>query len=196
MLCQVYRGCKVCRKVMLVNTMQGGWLFIHIRLSQNNPEREASKTHLKGDGKSGMHQPTCEGHHHPVSLIMGLLQVWRESSLYKTLEYRSTLEPVTPPFSSPTLPDRDASVLQQNLEAGMTLHITNEPVAGHLRLSSPLPALPQSLSSQLGDSGVVTAVLSDRLLASNQPTSDLKQKKVVLRFESRTCYLQSPCSSH
>ena len=75
MLCLVLRGCKVCRKVMLVNTVQGGWVFIHIRLSQNNSEREASKTHLKGDGKSGMHQPTCEGHHHPVSLIMGLLQV-------------------------------------------------------------------------------------------------------------------------
>ena len=78
----------------------------------------------------------------------------------------------------------------------MTLHITNEPVAGHLGLSSPLPASPQSLSSQLGDSGVVAAMLSDKLLASNQPTNDLKQKEVVLRFESRTCYLQSPCSFH
>ena len=45
----------MCRKVMLVNTVQGGWLSVHIRLSQNNPEIKASKTHLKGDGKSGMH---------------------------------------------------------------------------------------------------------------------------------------------
>lgn len=196
MLCQIRGGCKVCRKVMLVNTLQGGWLSIHIRLSQNNSERQASKTHLKGDGKSGMHQPTCEGHHHPVSLIMGLLQVWRESSLYKTLECKSTLEPATPPFSSPVLPDQDASVLRQNLEAGITLHITNEPAARHFRLSSPLPASPQSLSSQPGDSGVVAAALSDRLLASRQPTNDLKQKEAVLRFESRTCYLQRPCSFH
>ena len=150
MLCQIRRGCKVCRKVMLVNTVQGGWLSIHVRLSQNNPESQASKTHLKGDGKSGMHQPTCKGHHLPVSLITGLLQVWRESSLYKTLECKSTLEPATPPFSSPVLPDRDASVLQQDLEAGITLHITNEPAARHFRLSPPLPASPQPLSSPLG----------------------------------------------
>lgn len=32
-----------------------------------------------------------------------------------------------------------------------SLHITNEFVAGRLRLSSPLPASPQSLSSQPGD---------------------------------------------
>lgn len=195
MLCRVCRGCKARERVTLGSAMQGPWLSIHTRLPQNNPERDASKTPLKGDGKNGIYQPTWN--HCCVSPIMAPVQVWGEGSLFKTLKRKSACK--HPP---PALPVREASVLQQNLEQGMTIPFT--PLM-NLRpgiSASPLRCLPLLAPCPgdipaLGTIRAVAAVVSLRgckRSASNQPTSGgikiQKQKEAVSGFEPRTCYLQ------
>lgn len=160
------------------------WLSPHTRLPQNNPEREASKTHLKDDGKSGMHQSTWEGHHHRVSPSMGPMQVWRALCIkHSNVNQRWSLQ--APRALAP--PDRDASGLQQNLEARMTLLFTSLMNSwpgvsdSHLlclRLLSPCPAslgtIEQSLLCWVSGTGSFQPPISQ--------TSDLETERGSFRI--------------